>query len=170
LSPKVAELGIEFLNVVAIIDDNDILLVTLTSLEGPVERASKDEHRVNDHELVVHVILLRRVSSAWNTSIGHLLGVSSLAFHGLVIGNNSYNNSSFVSSEKSVRKVVIGERENGEVNAFLGLINVVNNFLHVFHVWEEKGISVSWLAPIGGILHLTDHLPESFENIFVFVV
>lgn len=67
------------------INDQDVLLVVGTSLEGPVEGAGQDELAIDDHELVVHVVLGRVISSNLDTGISKLLDVVTLVLSALVI-------------------------------------------------------------------------------------
>ena len=58
LGPKFVEFGAVLLEVILAIENNDVFLVAFTCLESPVERTGEQECLINNHELVVHVILL----------------------------------------------------------------------------------------------------------------
>ena len=67
----------------------------------------------------MHMILLVVIGPAWNSSIRASLGISSLAFHGLVICDDSYLHTSPVSFDDLVGKVVVGERKDTKINGSL---------------------------------------------------
>ena len=73
VGPELLEVGVVLLDEVVAVDDDNVLLVALAGLKGPVERAGHDEGRVNNHVLVVHVESLLRIRSNRDAGIGALL-------------------------------------------------------------------------------------------------
>jgi len=140
LSPELVELGIVLGDKVFAINNNDIFLVALSSLESPVERTSNNVERINNHKLVMHMILFCVISSTWDSSISHSLGVSSLSFHSLIISDDSHGDSSFVCSENCIGKIIVGKGENGEIDGLFGKVDIALHSIDVSHVWEKESI------------------------------
>ena len=65
--------------------NEDVLLVALSCLHCPVERASDQVSVVYNCELVVHVILDVIVSPNWNSLSSKPLYIAALVIHALVI-------------------------------------------------------------------------------------
>ena len=124
---------------------------------------------INIFELVVHVVLLVAVSPAWDASVGHSLGVGTLAFHGLIICDDSYLDTSFVGIQNFVGEIVVGEGEDTQVDGPLSHLNILLHLLDISHIWEEEGILVLGLWLIKGGLKLSDHLSETDQNFFVVI-
>jgi hypothetical protein len=57
LFPKTFEFSIVLFDIVGMIYDENIFLIALSSLDGPVERPSNQVRIVNHNEFVVHVEL-----------------------------------------------------------------------------------------------------------------
>lgn len=169
LSPELVEFGVVFIDVIVTIKNDDILLIGLACLESPVERSGNKVPLVNDHELVVHVVLLLGVSSARNTGISHPLSISSFAFHRFVVGDDSYDDASLVRCQYLVGQVIIGEGENGEVNRFLRLADVVNHLLYVCHIWEEESILILRVWSVKCGFQLSDHASQALEHSLIMI-
>ena len=58
LGPELVEFCAVLIEVILAVENNDVFLVAFTRLEGPVERAGEQECLVDNHEFVVHVVLL----------------------------------------------------------------------------------------------------------------
>jgi len=152
------------------IDDQQVLLVTLSSLEGPVEGAGKEELTVDNHELVVHVELLSIISTYWDATVSQVLAIVTLVLHTFVIGDDADIDSSIPSILDSIGKIVIGQVKDTDKESLLGHLDVFNQFGHVSKAWEEESIHVFWLWSIQVFLKLGDMLSEIGEYLLALFI
>ena len=89
LCPELFKLGGIALDVEGVINDEKVLLIVGACLESPVEGASQQEHSINNHKLVVHVVLRVIVSSNRNAEVCQVLTIISLVGHALVVGDDT---------------------------------------------------------------------------------
>ena len=70
------------------VNDKEVLLIVGTSLESPVERASQQELSIDNHELVVHVVLSVVVSPDGDAEVCQFLAIVALVGHALIVGDS----------------------------------------------------------------------------------
>jgi len=125
--------------------NEQVLLIALTSLERPVERASHDEDTIDNHKLVVHVVLSCAISSNSDASVGEGLAIIAPVGHAFVISNDTNVHSLAVDVLHSVCQNIIGEVEDTDKECLLCHLDVPLQLINVVEVGEEEGIHVAWL-------------------------
>jgi hypothetical protein len=162
---------IEFLRVlftvVGVVNNEHVLLVVAASLESPVEGSSEYELSINDHELVVHMVLGCRVGSHVDTSIGELLNIGTLVGGALVVSDNLDVNAGIVAVEDSFAEVVVGDVEDADVESLLGHGDVLDDLLHVLLVGEEERVHVAGLGLVQVVFNLGDNLSQVGKHFLV---
>lgn len=69
LLPELIKLRIVLLNVVLVIDNDQIFLISVPGGNSPIEGASDHVRIINNHELIVHVCVGSVVNSHWYASL-----------------------------------------------------------------------------------------------------
>ncbi len=146
------------------INNKHIFLIVRTSLERPVEASSQDKYIVNDHKLIVHVILRCAISSAINPNISHSMDIWAWVVHTFVVRDNLYMDSCFVTSYNCIRQIVICKVENTNLEIVLRHINVSNNFLNVFFIWEKESVDESRIWSVKIYLDLMNKFTKILKN------
>jgi hypothetical protein len=170
LVPQLFELSGVLVQVVRVVHDEQVLLIVRASLEGPVERSGQEECIVNQHELVVHVVLLSIVSAGWDASIGQRLDVVALVLHALVVGDHAHVDAGIVTFDHGIGEHVIGEVEHTDQEALAGLLDVALELVDVLLVGEKEGVEVAGLWSVQVFLDLSDQLAETIQDSLVSVV
>ena len=169
LSPELLELLHVPLNVEWVVDYEQVLLIVLTGLECPVERTSQKESIVDDHELVVHVVLGLRVCSDWDASVCQVLAIVALVLHALIIGDHAHINTTRVNLLNGIGKLIVSQVEDADKELALGHLDVALKLANVIHVREEEGIHVPGLGAIQVLSDLVYVLPQVGKDFFVSV-
>lgn len=136
-NPKAIKFTLILLNIVGVINNKNVFLIVTSSLISPIKAASQHKYTVNNHKLIMHMISGCWVSTCVYSFISKSLNVRSIALWLLIIWNDSYFNSSFMSFNNSVGKIIIRYIENTNGKSFLCHFNVLDNLIDISFVREE---------------------------------
>jgi hypothetical protein len=153
-----------------VVHNKEIFLVTLSSLEGPVEGASHHEYVIDYDELVVHVELLSIISSDRDALASHELDVTALVLHALIISDDLHVHIGIPSVNDCIAEIIIGEIKDTDFETSLSFHQVRADFVDVLDFGEEECVDVPWLGDEQVILNSTNHLSQAFENLLVVVI
>ncbi len=167
LLPQLLKLRVVAFDVEWVVNDEQILLVTVSSLEGPVEGAGEEEDAVDKHELVVHVMLLVVIGADGDSSIGQSLRVVALVLHGLVIGDDANVDTLVVDVLDGVGEHIVGQVEHTDQKRFLGHLDVSLKLVDVVAVGEEESVHVARLGTVEILGHLLHMLAQVGQNFLV---
>jgi len=170
LLPELVELGVVAFTIEGVVNNNDVLLIVGTSLESPVEGASKDEHAIDNHKLVVHVVSGLRVGSNIDTSISKLLDIITLVLGALVIGDNFDSDTILVSADNSAGKVVVGNVEDANFEGLFGEADVLHDSVNILLVGEEEAVHIFGFGSNHVLFNLGDVFAQVFEHFLAIVV
>ena len=102
LLPENFKFLVVLFNVIWIVDNNNIFLVALSSLNCPVERSSDEMSIINDNKLVVHMELWAIICPDSDALLTKPMNITSLVGHALIIGDYADLNSSLMGSVQSI--------------------------------------------------------------------
>ena len=102
LLPENFKFLVVLFNVIGIVDNNNIFLVALASLNCPVERSSDEMSIINDNKLIVHVELWAIICPDCDALLTKPMNITSLVGHALIIGDYADLNSSLMGSVQSI--------------------------------------------------------------------
>ena len=165
--PEFFKFSVVALKVEWVIDDQQVFLIALSSLEGPVEGAGHNEDVVDDHELVVHVVLGGTVSAYGDSSISQGLAVVTLVCHALVISDDTYRDALLMNVLHSSGKNIVSEVEDTDMKSLLSHLDVSLELVHVAEIGEEEGVKVAGLWSHQILLNLANVLAQVCENFLV---
>ena len=158
LSPEPFVLGTVSLQIEGMIHDEQVLLVVCSSLECPIEGASKKECIVNNHELVVHVVLFRVISSHRDSSIGQVLAIISSIGHALVIRDDTHLATLLVNVLDGIGEHIIRQVKHADRQLSFSHLDVALKLVDIVAVREKEGVDVARLRPVKVFLDLGDVL------------
>lgn len=114
LFPKFFEFqGVAF-DVEGVVNDEKIFLVVAACLVSPIEGTRHNEFTINDHKLVVHVVLRSVIGPNENAKVSQSLNVTSFGECALIISNNPDLHTIFMSSDYGVGEIVISHCEDAD--------------------------------------------------------
>ena len=167
LCPKFIEFFIVFTDVVFAIKNNNIFLIMWARLKSPIEWTCNQKYWINNHKLIVHMIVRSIVSSSRNSTIRHSLSVCTLPLHSFIICNDSNFNSSLMSCKNFICQIIICERKNAKINWFLSQRNIFNKFLYICRIWKEESILISTFRSVKIMLKLLYNLSKPGQHFLI---
>ena len=167
LSPKLFELGAVSLQIEGVINDEQVLLVVCSGLECPVEGASEKECIINNHELVVHMVLLRVIGTHRDSSIGQILTIVSSIGHTLVIRDDTHLATLLVNVLDGIGEHIIRQVKHADRQLSLSHLDVALQLVDIVAVREKEGVNVARLRSVEVFLNLGDVLAQVCQDSFV---
>ena len=158
LGPELFELGRVSLQIEGMVHNEQILLIVCSGLECPIEGASEKEYVINNHELVVHVVLLGVISTHRDSSIGQVLAIITSIGHALVIRDDTHLYTLLVNVLDSSGEHVIRQVKHADTQLSPGHLDVALQLVDVVAVREKEGVNVARLRSVEVFLDLGDVL------------
>ena len=158
LGPELFELGRVSLQIEGMINDEQIFLVVCSSLECPIEGTSEKEYVVNNHELVVHVILLGVISTHRDSSIGQVLAIITSIGHALIISDDTHIDALIVNVLDSSGEHVIRQVKHAYTQFSPSHLDVALQLVDIVTIREKEGVYVARLRSVKVLLNLSDVL------------
>ena len=167
LSPELFVLGAVSLQIEGVINDEQVLLVVCSGLECPVERAGEKECIINNHELVVHMVLLRVISANRDPGVSQVLAIISSICHALVIRDDTHLAALLMHVSDSIGEHVIRQVKHADRQLSLGHLDVALKLIDIVAVREKEGVNVTRLRSVEVFLDLGDVLTQVCQDSFV---
>lgn len=143
IMPKFLKLSSVLFKIIRVVNNQNVLLIAATRLEGPVEGSCEHKLIVTDHKLIMHVEARFAVSSNRNARLSESLNIGAFIASTLIVADHSYMNSSFVTFNHSIRKIIICDIEHADDEILLGHVDVLHDLANILLVREEESVHES---------------------------